>query len=392
MKSIMLLIGVMLCNMTLSMEVCNGKGNVSEQRILETKNEREKEIGLYDWDRAATKARLNLSDWWVSDRNYLNRYRLSENETSRTFDYWINAQALDVMIDVFEREKTSENKDWILRLYKGIAVNNNNSYINNFYDDMAWLTLACLRAYEVTGDTVYKSTVDRLWREIKIGWNDLKGGGIRWNKENRHEGSKNACINSPACIIAARLYRMFGNEDDLRWAHKIYNWEKPLMVDDATGRVWDAVGNHNPGWVFTYNQGTWIGAALEMYGITHEKVYLDDALKTMNWVVSPEYSKNGILPGGRDSDGGMFSGVCVRYMTNLILLPELDTDLRKRYVEFLQENALELRKNSPDFYFNGIWSKGPDLTDMLLSYQLSGVMLMNMMCVIEDNYPELLKK
>ena len=98
------------------------------------------------------------------------------------------------------------------------------------------------------------------------------------------------------------------------------------------------------------------------------------------------------MPGGRDSDGGMFSGVCVRYMTNLILLPELDTDLRKRYVEFLQGNALELRKNSPDFYFNGIWSKGPDLTDMLLSYQLSGAMLMNMMCVIEDNYPELLKK
>ena len=41
-------------------------------------------------------------------------------------------------------------------------------------------------------------------------------------------------------------------------------------------------------WIFTYNQGTFLGAALELYKITGEKGYLNDAKKAGLYVEQPD--------------------------------------------------------------------------------------------------------
>lgn len=52
---------------------------------------------------------------------------------------------------------------------------------------------------------------------------------------------QNACSNEPAALIAARLYRINGNQEDLDWAVNIYKWERENLFNPATGAIYDNV-------------------------------------------------------------------------------------------------------------------------------------------------------
>ena len=88
---------------------------------------------------------------------------------------------------------------------------------------------------------------------------------------------KNTPANAPAIIFAARLYRLQKNEADLTLAKSLYTWLKSKLVDPS-GIVWDGINSKGDGQLdknkFTYNQGTFIGAALEMYNVTNDASYL----------------------------------------------------------------------------------------------------------------------
>lgn len=46
---------------------------------------------------------------------------------------------------------------------------------NNFYDDMEWMALSCLRVYELTGDQDYYSALMKMWNHIKERRMTIKG-------------------------------------------------------------------------------------------------------------------------------------------------------------------------------------------------------------------------
>src|SRR5690625_7385194 len=100
---------------------------------------------------------------------------------------------------------------------------------------MEWNALAMLRAYQVTGEEGFKNDVDTIWQDIKKGWNSIMGGGIAWRKSQLYY--KNTPANAPAAILAARLYRESGNEEDKEWVLKIDEWLKDVLYDDESGRV-----------------------------------------------------------------------------------------------------------------------------------------------------------
>jgi hypothetical protein len=104
--------------------------------------------------------------------------------------------------------------------------------------------------------------------EIKGGWNETMGGGISWRKAMPYY--KNTPANAPAAILAARLYKLSANPADLDWSKKIFTWLRDSLYNAQTGWVYDGINSNNDGvknttWKFTYNQGTFIGAALELY-------------------------------------------------------------------------------------------------------------------------------
>ena len=61
---------------------------------------------------------------------------------------------------------------------------------------------------------------------------------------------------------------------------------------------------------FTYNQGTYIGTAIELHKIFNEKAYLNDAVIAADYTIS-SLVENSILKSEGTGDGGLFEVLSV---------------------------------------------------------------------------------
>jgi predicted alpha-1,6-mannanase (GH76 family) len=310
-----------------------------------------------------------------ADRNYF----IQNNSGNNAFNYWPQAHMLDVLDDAFLRTKNSLYTQRMKTLLNGIKVANGGAYPNEFYDDMGWLANASLRAYKTTNDADYLSVAQTLYTEIKGGSNSVAGGGIAWQRTQLYY--KNIPSTGNATILAARFYELQNNADDLALAKSLYTWMKATLVNPTTGVVYDGINRNQDGmvdnWEFTYNQGLFIGSAVELYNITKDPMYLQDAILTANnELVDPNLTSGGILKSEGQGDGGLFKGVAVRYLTLLVNLPDLDNADRTKYATFLQKNAQTLYTKGigrPSYMISPDWSQQPSgSTD--LTTQLSGIM------------------
>jgi predicted alpha-1,6-mannanase (GH76 family) len=342
-----------------------------------------------DWNKAADSSTNALvTKFWNASGNYFN-----EKNTNTNFHYWPQAHALDILVDAYKRTNKQEYKDYMDKWFTGVNIKNGNTFINEFYDDMEWNALAMLRAYEATNDVKYKNAVDAVWTNIKTGWNTTMGGGIAWRKAMPYY--KNTPANAPAAILAARLYKKFNNADDLEWSKKIYVWLKDSLYNRSTGMVYDGINSDNDGkrnttWKFTYNQGTFIGAAVELFSITNDAGYLNDALQAANFTLSDNTLTNftdNLLRDEGGGDGGLFKGVLVRYLSQLTLTPGVLSNDKQRYVNYLKHNAETLWKEGTDknyLLFGTYWKNKPGgETD--LTVQLSGATLIEAMALLKKN-------
>lgn len=332
-----------------------------------------------DWDMVADSVHRATFQAFLSLDS---RYLAKDNGGDQMFHYWWNAHVLDVLVDAHLRGKDQEVM--MLTILRGIKSNNNDQLPNDYYDDMEWLALSSLRAYHATGNQEFLEATDLLWEDIKTGWNDHQGGGIAWRKTQLDY--KNTPANAPAAILAARLYKERQDPDDLSWARKIYQWQKSHLIDSQTGLVWDGINRNGDqkidnAWRFTYNQGVYIGAAMELYDLTGDDVYLDEAIKTADFVISDDHlAPNGILKSEGSGDGGLFKGILVRYVAELILSGHLPEEREEAYSKFLSNNAISLYHHikRPQMIVGPAWNKEADEV-IDASVQLSGLMLLEAM-------------
>ncbi|MGV8136320.1 MAG: glycoside hydrolase family 76 protein [Mangrovibacterium sp.] len=329
-----------------------------------------------DWNKAADGSSMALANlFWNAGEKRFNY----DSNGDPDWHYWPQAHALDVLTDAWLRTKDDKFKAYFDQWYAGVKAKNGNTFENDFYDDMEWNALAILRVYQATGDAKFKEAALQIWEYIKTGWNTNAGGGITWKKGMEY--SKNACSNGPACILAARLYQEFGDESYKEWAVKIYNWEKSTLFNANNGMVYDNInsetGEIKKDWIFTYNQGTFIGSAVELYKIFNEKAYLNDAVLAANYTIS-SLTGNSVLKSEGTRDGGLFKGIFIRYFTDLIRQDRLDATARKRYIQFIRYNAETLwtkGTTTPTILFGPDWTVKPGSVTGLTE-QLSGCMLM----------------
>jgi predicted alpha-1,6-mannanase (GH76 family) len=329
----------------------------------------------YNWAQEAENSQAALNKQFWSDTRH---YYVQSNAGENNFNYWWEAHALDVLVDGYNRTHSNTYIARMDELLNGVLKKNHNTMRIGYYDDMEWMSLACLRAYDATANKQYKTVALQLWNWIKLGWSDVKGGGIAWATD--HLNSKNACANAPAAIIAARMYQLDKNPEDLEWAKKIYNWQKKYVVDPATSLVYDGYGNTHKGNMFTYNQGTYIGATLELYRITKDTSYINEAIRNADYVVGDrsKFSPHGILRGENSGDGGLFKGIFIRYLSQLIIKGDLDKRRVATYTKYLQNNGKSLTDNAtkkPEYIFGQNWRDMPVSLVSDCSVQLSGIML-----------------
>jgi predicted alpha-1,6-mannanase (GH76 family) len=311
------------------------------------------EMEKIDWSACADFMQAKMIDLFWRQRGagyYLvHANNLEAGTKDLGFNYWWMAHTLDVFVDAYARTGNNDYKLKMRSIYNGMKSGQGNLK-NGFFDDMEWMALACIRANEVepAGLVNWKNEAVQLWNWIKLGWNtNYHGGGIQW--VDTQPQSKNACSNAPAIIVAARLYQLTGEQTYLDWALQIYNWMKNGLILE-NGLVRDSYDND---WIFTYNQGTWIGACLELYKITNEQQYFDAAMLTADYILNDQtkFSPYGILyndEGG--GDGGLFKGILIRYLSQWILSGKLDAGREERFINYLISNGKSLWQSA--LYFN----------------------------------------
>ncbi|PKD16394.1 hypothetical protein APR41_08575 [Salegentibacter salinarum] len=320
-------------------------------------------------------------------KNYLGEKGvfIQDNKGQDKFHYWWNAHMVDILIDGYLRTKDKSYLPKIKDLVRGIKISNQDNFQIFFNDDMEWLGIACVRAYQATGDEEYKQVAEYLWEEIKKGWTEVHGGGIIWRTDTPEE--KNACSNGPGALLALNLYNINNTQAELEWAKKIFEWQKNTLVDPVTGLVWDNISYQNAEpvinkeLVLSYNQGTYIGAATQLFNHTGNKEYLEEAWKTTkSLITSPKLTYEGILRSEGQGDGGLFKGILVRNLTLLAENPSLENQRKESLLNFLTYNAntlITFGLDKEEMVVGPNWAQKPkEHTD--LSTQLSGVMMMEM--------------
>jgi predicted alpha-1,6-mannanase (GH76 family) len=303
-------------------------------------------------------------------------------------NYWWCANGVDALADGYMRTRSETYKTRMKSLLLGIRSFNGNTYINHFYDDMEWLGISTLRAYHQTGDADYLNVASLLWTDIKGGFTN---GAIDWNKDC--PGCKNACANAPAVILGARLYRITNAAADLQYAKDIFAFMKTHLVDPVTGAVWDGInlntGVTNKDWIFSYNVGTYIGAGWELYKVTGDVSYLNEAVKSAEYAMNHRRT-NGMFFADEtgNGDGGLFKGIFIRYFALLAREGNIPAATRARYNEALRVNAQTLKTNgiNPSTNLVGtVWSQQPSGgTDY--ATQLSGVMLIEAAATLDQSF------
>jgi predicted alpha-1,6-mannanase (GH76 family) len=273
--------------------------------------------------------------YWDSSAKFFRK----EEQGTRKADFWFEAQFWDTVMDQYERTHRPEVKQQINDVYDGFIQKYPDWTKNKFNDDIMWWTIACTRAYVATQDERYlkkaKASFDFVFDHFT---DDTFGGGVYWINERT---SKNSCVNCPAVIAAARLSVLLNDPKYLEKAKNIFAWQKRTLTD-GTGKVFDSIRYDknrqairiNRG-SLTYNQGTYIGAAVLLYKQTKDRVYLDEAIKTAQWTRNNLcVGEQRILRDEGQGDAGAFKGIFVRYMKLLINDGE-----RTEFLPWMKSNA-----------------------------------------------------
>lgn len=348
------------------------------------------------WSAWAEKAHGLLGDRFWDRRRGL--FRVSSRRrlcARRRWHYWWQAHALDALVDAAAREGSGSAvaRDRIATLVAGILRRNGGRIVNDYYDDMAWMALALHRAEESAGVQT-GGLVRILWEEIQTGWDERHHGFI-WRRGDTYT---NTPANAPSALLAARLYARHRDPADLQWANTINDWLHATLVDADTGLVWDGIhpeiDPHPSRELYTYNQGTVVGAAVELYRLTRRAEHLTRAAgtvrATLGRLVRPT---DGMLVAEGTGDGGLFKGILVRYLGEFVLAasspdgsassgPDSPGGAATQVVEMLRDNGTAIAAAAGNGPVGPDWAI-PAGDAGSLSTQLSAVMLVETLARLE---------
>ena len=202
--------------------------------------------------------------------------------------------------------------------------------VMNVYDDQMWLVRELIEAYKLTGKNEFLEKAEYLTEYVLDGWDctfNEKGeenGGITWGAGYV---SKHSCSNGPMVSPLVWLHELYKGKKDkithrsidpsdrktriskkvnksdyyLNFAKKIYHWQKGHLLrsdgvyDDMMGgcipgnpqtevinRVTyrEGISCHDRvGPAITYNSGTMLSGAADLFKVTCNNTYLSDAQK-----------------------------------------------------------------------------------------------------------------
>ena len=275
----------------------------------------------------------------VADKVFASWYSGYNVESVKGF-FWDNAEMMEVVLDAYEVTKDAKYSTMFDAMYKNFIEKNGADWQDNKYnDDIAWMVLVSVRGYLLTGNISYrdkaKEQFDKMYARA---FNYSYGGGMLWYHTKT---TKNSCINGPSMVACCYLAQATGDSTYYNKAISLYTWSKLYLFDAATGKVNDNVDlDKKTGklkistWSSTYNQGTYLGAAVMLYKYTKEASYLSEAQKIAQYIRDNMYNSKVMNNEDNGNDLPGFKGIFARY-ARMYTVDLNKTDL----IEWLQLNA-----------------------------------------------------
>ncbi|MET4145991.1 glycoside hydrolase family 76 protein [Arthrobacter sp. UYCo732] len=278
--------------------------------------------------------------------------------------YWWQAHYVDCLVDTGRRElgngatpaarfngpgNPSAGK-LASRLVTGMRMRNLFTFVNNYYDDMAWLALATLRLQSLAEETrkpgrrrnarIHKT----LTLQFESASTDDLGGGTFWSKKRDFK-------NTPATAPVALYYARTSQQAK---AQRLVDWLNTVLFDQAQGLYVDGARLNAAGeitvenTIYTYNQGPVLGALLELGGeenLARAATVIgavDRHLTVPAHAVVPGSepdTRTSILRCDGTGDGGLFTGILCRYLALAALDARLPEEVRSTAAELITATA-----------------------------------------------------
>jgi hypothetical protein len=151
---------------------------------------------------------------------------------------------------------------------------------DRFYDDNAWIGLDLIQAFELSGKARYLERARRVFSFLERALSPH--GGLYWNEDVGEYGSwRNVPTNGPAIQLALHLFGETGEQ---------YYLDRALELDAFVnqhlrapeGLVYDGVADDGAVErdLWSYNQGAYVGASVQLYAVTGDPEYLRRAEET----------------------------------------------------------------------------------------------------------------
>jgi hypothetical protein len=226
-----------------------------------------------------------------------------------------------------------------------------------YYDDNDWVGIELVRLYETTHNAALLGTAEGVMAFEMAGWQATQElacpGGIPFSNTSENT-DRNTVTNAPAAELAAQLYRITRNAQYLQFAETAYQWVRACLLLPG-GLYADHIRQHGEvePTVWSYNQGTMIGAGTLLYQATGNSGYLYDARQTAQAALAY------LTPARLGSEIPFFPSV---YFRNLLYLDSVTHDppgpkLAQAYVDYAWQH---LRRS------NGLFVAGSPPSPQLL--------------------------
>lgn len=237
--------------------------------------------------------------------------------------YWWQAHYVDCLVDAGGRELAAGTAfdgggrpsagRLASRLVTTIRLRNAFTFVNNYYDDMAWLALATHRLENLARETRRPGSRrnarmrQALTLQFDSASTDDLGGGTFWSKQRDF---KNTPATAPVALYYART-------SQYAKAQRLVDWLDAVLFDEEQGLYLDGARLNAAGdvvvedAVYTYNQGPVLGALLELGGeanLARAAALVDAVSKRLTIPGGP------VIRGEGGGDGGLFTGILVRYL------------------------------------------------------------------------------
>lgn len=223
------------------------------------------------WQERARESRATLVEQYFDERTGLFRIgpgrarRLAARLPWGVWHYWWQAHALEVLLDGHEAGDPAAGSRAVRLIQAVIHRNGGDLTINDYYDDLAWMGLATLRAH--TMGLADERIALSLANAVEAGW-DTRHGGFRWRVGDEF---RNVAASAPAAMLLAGAGLIEGDARRLGLARQASDWLHATLVE-PTGIVWDGCRTRDgvlvpEGRLWSYNVGTVAGLDVVLAGM-----------------------------------------------------------------------------------------------------------------------------